>query len=327
MTLKKWSYTPDSTTGPLVSVIIPARNEEQTISGCLTSLLHQKYKNYEILVLDDNSTDNTWPILKEFQKKSDKIRIFAGLPLAEHWSGKQYACHQLVKEAKGEFLLFTDADTVHSPFSISWAVSNLKKHHADFLSGYIYHVIGSWGEALIVPAAYLLTTLILPLCKIPGKNHPFISFAIGQFIFCKKDVFQAIGGYSLCKQSVVEDMDLARIIKTYGYKTIFLDAKEYVRCRMYTSYVSAFHGFVKNIFGALNKNSVILAGFCLLIILGIEFPVVHLIHILLKGTGDLLSAGLPVGIFFCTWSLVIKDRKLSPFIAFLYPLLFVNIFC
>ncbi|MBN2531408.1 MAG: glycosyltransferase [Spirochaetales bacterium] len=324
VTLKRWSFSPGKVNHFMVSVIVPARNEEKNIAHCLFSLLKQDYDNYEILVLDDNSEDRTWSILKDFKKKSDRIRIFPGKPLPEGWSGKQFACHQLVEKAKGEYLLFTDADTVHSSFSIRWAVHNLEKHNADFLSAYIYHIIGSLGEAVVIPAIYILTTLILPLWKLPEKNHPSISFAIGQFIFCKKSVFHAIGGYSSFKQSVVEDMDMARIMKAHGFKTIFLDAKEYVQCRMYTTFSGAYKGLAKSLFGALNQNILLLFGLLLLVSLVIEFPVLHLLHILLNGSEG-LAAAVPVFIFFFTWFLMVKSRKLSLFISFLYPLVFMNI--
>lgn len=325
VTLKKWSFYPGEVTHRMVSVIIPARNEEKNIANCLLSLLNQDYDNYEVLVLDDNSEDQTWSILKRFQKKSNRIRIFPGKPLPEGWSGKQFACHQLIEKAKGDYLLFTDADTVHSSLSIRWAVHNLEKHNADFLSAYIYHIIGSFGEAVVIPAVYLLTTLFLPLWKVPEKNHPWISFGIGQFIFCKKTVFHAIGGYSLFKQSVVEDMDMARIVKAHGFKSVFLDAKEYVQCRMYESFTGAYKGLIKNLFGALNQSVPLLIGLYLLVFLGIELPVLHFLNILLRGGGDLTVAALPVVVFFCTWFLTVKDRKLSPFISLLYPFVFINI--
>jgi chlorobactene glucosyltransferase len=122
-----WRFTlaPEIFDGPLVSVLIPARNEEKNIERCLNSLRNQLYKNYEILVLDDNSTDNTPNILKRIAAADKRVRVFRGAPLPEGWFGKPFAQHQLSREAKGEIFLFTDADTIHSPTSISWAVTNI----------------------------------------------------------------------------------------------------------------------------------------------------------------------------------------------------------
>jgi chlorobactene glucosyltransferase len=324
-TLKKWSLPPEKKYQPMVSIIIPARNEESNIGKCLESLIHQEYKNYEVLVIDDNSTDTTWEILKYYQKRSDKIKIYPGMPLLEGWNGKQYACHQLSKRARGDYLVFTDADTIHSPVSIQWIVNNMRQHHADFMSAYLYHQIGSPGEALVVPAMYLMTTLLMPLWMIPEKNNPFFSFGIGQLLVCKRKAFHEIGGYTQFKDSVVEDMSMARLMKAHGFRGIFLDAKEYIRCRMYSSFVSACKGFIKNVYGAVNQNLLTLCGLFSLIACIIEFPFIHFLDTLLNGNGNLILAGLPVFVFFITWHRVITNRRLNPLISLLYPILFVNI--
>jgi chlorobactene glucosyltransferase len=324
-TLKLLTLPPGKKYTPKVSIIIPARNEESNIGKCLESLIHQEYENYEILVIDDNSTDRTWEILKYYQKKSDKIKIYTGMPLIEGWNGKQYACHQLSRKAKGDYLVFTDADTIHSPVSIQWIVNNMHQHNADFMSAYLYHQIGSPGEALVVPAIYLMTTLLMPLWMIPEKNHPLISFGIGQLLVCKREAFHKIGGYTQFKNSVVEDMSMARLMKTHGFKSIFLDAKEYIRCRMYSSFISAYKGFIKNVYGAVNQNFLTFCGLFSLVAGIIEFPFIHLVNTLLNGKGNLILAGLPVFIFFITWHRVITNRRLNPLISLLYPILFINI--
>ena len=104
---------------PLISVLIPARNEEDNIDKCLMSLMDQDYRNIEILVLDDNSTDNTSEIIKRISKTYKNIKFIKGKPLHEGWTGKNYACYQLYKESKGKYLFFTDADTIHNKRSIS----------------------------------------------------------------------------------------------------------------------------------------------------------------------------------------------------------------
>jgi chlorobactene glucosyltransferase len=225
-TLKNLTYLPEPTKTPLVSVLIPARDEEDNIAVCLESLLDQDYPNYEVLVLDDNSGDHTWMILKRYAKKTNKLKIYRGKDLPRGWVGKQYACQQLIEKARGEYIMFTDADTVHSRASISWAVTNMLRHNADFMSAYLHHLIGSLGEALIVPAIYIMTTILMPLWKIPQKNSAFFSFAIGQLMVCRRRALLAIGGYSSFKDSVVEDISLARAMKEHGYKTIFMSKTE-----------------------------------------------------------------------------------------------------
>ncbi|MEJ2664861.1 MAG: glycosyltransferase, partial [Spirochaetia bacterium] len=206
--------------------------EELNITGCLESLLEQDYPNYEILVIDDNSNDRTWHILSAYAKKYKKLKVFRGKPLPRGWVGKQYACQQLIDRAQGEYILFTDADTIHNRQSLSWAVTNMLRHNADFMSAFLQHLIGSLGEALIVPAIYIMTTILMPLWKIPQQNSSFLSFAIGQFMVCRRKALLKIGGYTSFKASLVEDISLARAMKKHGYKTIFLDGKNYIRCRI-----------------------------------------------------------------------------------------------
>jgi len=108
---------------PLISILIPARNEEKNIKDCLISLAKQNYSNIEILVLDDDSSDDTASIIKNISKKFKNIRLIKGKPLKDGWTGKNYACHQLYRKSKGEYLFFTDADTVHRDDSVESAIS------------------------------------------------------------------------------------------------------------------------------------------------------------------------------------------------------------
>ncbi|GAI00092.1 unnamed protein product [marine sediment metagenome] len=118
---------------PLISILIPARNEEENIKRCIISLLKQDYENIEILVLDDNSTDYTARIVLELSQKDPRVKLYSGGPLKKGWLGKSYACHQLSKYAKGDYLIFTDADTLHFPNSISSSVACLHRYRIDAL--------------------------------------------------------------------------------------------------------------------------------------------------------------------------------------------------
>ena len=141
--------------GPKVSVLIPARNEEKNIEACVVSFLRQSYQNYEIIVLDDNSEDATGQILERLQKENPSIlRIIKGKPLKTGWNGKPYAMHQLTDAAQGEIFLCTDADTVHSKDSVAWAVTQLEYFHADMISGYVNEKLETFGECMTVPVMY-----------------------------------------------------------------------------------------------------------------------------------------------------------------------------
>jgi chlorobactene glucosyltransferase len=180
--------------GPKISVLIPARNEEQNIERCLNSLRNQHYQNYEILVLDDNSTDGTLSIISRIASADSRVQVLNGKPLPDDWYGKPYALHQLTGQAKGEIFIFTDADTIHTPTSIAWAVTNMQGLKADMLSGYVGQIFLSFGEIVTVPLMFFLTGFILPLFLNRSAKVSWFSAAIGQFIAVRREVFDAIGG-------------------------------------------------------------------------------------------------------------------------------------
>ncbi|MDR0497126.1 MAG: glycosyltransferase, partial [Treponema sp.] len=249
---------PEITDGQMVSVLVPARNEEAHIERCLNSLRNQLYKNYEILVLNDNSGDKTLEIINGIAATDNRVRVFDGKPLPEDWYGKPFAMHQLTQQARGEILIFTDADTVHSPASIAWAVTNMQGLKADLISGYVGQIFKSFGEVITVPLMFCLTGFIIPLFLNRFVNVHWFSAAIGQFIAVKREVFDAIGGCESFKKKTSEDIYMCRRIRSKGYSTRFLNITEYVSCRMYDGYRCAIEGIGKNIFDFLGKNTLLI---------------------------------------------------------------------
>lgn len=316
---------PDLTDGPMVSVLIPARNEEANIERCILSLENQTYKNYEILVIDDNSTDNTYGILENLSRQYNNLRIFRGQPLKKGWFGKPYALQQLTDEARGEILLLTDADTIHNTTSVSWAASNLVKSNVDFVSGYVGQDLVTFGEKITVPLMYMLTGFILPLILNRVTKSSVFSSAVGQYIAIKKDVFLKCGGYQQIKYKTSEDIYLARHIKKQGYKTRFLDISDQVHCRMYAGYVQGVDGIGKNIFDFFGKNSFLLgiAFFGVMFFLLFPFPVMLS---MIYENHPCLNSMIIVNIFYTlTWLIIFVDRKINWLLAFLWPLLFLNL--
>ncbi len=323
--LRLSSRRPRSRNSGKVSVLIPARNEERNIGPCLDSLLHQTYQDYEILVLDDQSTDRTWPIISQYAKDHpDLVQAVNGKPLPRAcWNGKAYAMHQLAHLARGEYLLFTDADTVHSSESISWAVTNLERHCVDFISGYIGQELASFGEALLVPIMYLMSAVIMPLWLIPVTRTPFLSFAVGQVVMFRRKGYESSGGYASVSGEISDDIHIARQMRKAGFRTIFLDIRRHVHCRMYHGFHEAFDGLTKNISDFLNHKIISLVSASLACVLFFLLPyslllpylwVDHPLTILVAGT---------VGLFQLTWCLVLYDRGLRWYVPFLYPLLFI----
>lgn len=231
--------------GPLVSVLVPARNEEKRLPACLDSLLAQDYPELEWIVLDDNSDDGTGAVVRERMKREERLRLVQGEPLPEGWTGKSWACWQLSKQARGEVLLFTDADTRHEAGSVSAAVRELERRRGDLLSLWPRQVTGSWSEVLILPFVHVLILLFLPQW-LPFR-HRSLGVANGQFMMFRREAYEAIGGHERVRGHLVEDVALGREIKVQGWRLVNGDGSRLVSCRMYTCFAEVWEGFTKNL--------------------------------------------------------------------------------
>jgi len=321
----RFTYGPEIFDGPLVSVLIPMRNEEKNAKNCLESLRNQLYKNYEILVVNDNSTDNTGLILEQIAEEDPRVKVFNGDILPDDWYGKPFALHQLSLNAKGEILLFTDADTVHSPASISWAVTNMQRLNADMISGYIGQIFIKFGEIITIPLMFFLTGFIIPLFLNRFTKLNWFSAAIGQYIAIRHEVFKAIGGCEAFRKKTSEDIYMARLVKQKGYNTRFLNITEHVKCRMYNGYRSAVEGIGKNIYDFLGKNSIVLFPVAILVFFFLFFPFPLLIGgIIVKSPWTLHILTVNV-LYTLTWLFMFLGQRLNWWYGFLWPLMFLNL--
>jgi len=255
---------------PLVSILIPARNEGKNIGRCLNSLIRQDYDNIEILVLDDNSSDGTSKVVQRFCKKDKRIRLFRGKPLPEGWLGKSYACYQLSGYARGDYYLFVDADTLHFPGSVSSALACLLKFDVDALSVFAKQIMVTIHERMMVPAANFMIMGFLPLWLIRRSRNPLFCTAIGQFMLFKKDVYDDIGGHSSVKGEILEDVLIAKRVKRCGHRFMIFDGRSNLYCRMYHDLREVVHGYTKVLFSAFDYR---------LAMISIAFIVVAVIHL------------------------------------------------
>ena len=321
----RFTHAPEIFDGPMVSVLIPARDEEANIEACLASLRSQVYANYEILVLNDNSSDRTMEILNRIAGADKRVRVFDGKPLPEGWYGKPFALHQLTTQAKGEILIFTDADTVHGPTSVSWAVTNIKRLKADMISGYVGQVFKSFGEIVTVPLMFFLTGFVIPLSLNRLVKKHWFSAAIGQFIAIRREVFDAIGGCESFRKKTSEDIYMSRYVKSKGYSTRFLNITEHVKCRMYEGYHAAVAGIGKNIFDFLGKNSVLLFFLMIVVFFFLFFPLPLLILCLVTSSPWTLHIFVVVLLYTLTWLFMFLGQRLNWWYGLLWPLLFLNL--
>lgn len=317
--------SPRAGSGARVSVLIPARNEERTIGRCLDSLLAQTHEHYEVLVVDDQSTDGTWPIIERYAREHpERIRAIRGRPLPEEgWNGKPHALHQLAEQATGEYLLFTDADTVHQPDSVAWAVANLEAHRVDFLSAYTAQELGTFGEALLVPIMYLMTAIVMPIWMVTVPRASLFSFAIGQFVMIRRDTYRSVGGYEAISREINDDIAMARLVRRAGFRSIFLDARRQVRCRMYTGLRQSFDGLTRCIGVFLNRRIASLVSATLAIAVLFVLPYLLVVPALVTGYAGSVPLAASVILFQLTWCIVLYDRGLRWYVPFLYPAMFV----
>lgn len=246
---------------PLISILIPARNEEDDIKKCIVSLTKQDYANIEILVLDDNSTDNTRAIVEELSIKDKRIKLYYGDALKKGWMGKTYACHQLSKYARGDYFIFTDADTLHFPDSVSSAVACLLENKLDALSVLSKQIMVTIHERMIVPFGKFMILCFMPLYLIKRTRSPMFCTAIGQFMLFKREVYEKIGGHESVKNEVLDDIKIAKHVKKSGYKFMVFDGSKNLYSRDFKNAREVIKGHSKTLFAALGyKSYIMLAG-------------------------------------------------------------------
>jgi chlorobactene glucosyltransferase len=239
--------------GSLVSMIVPARNEEVNIRRCVQALLAQDYPNFEVIVLDDRSTDSTPAILTALAEDESRLKVLTGEELPAGWAGKPHALYQAAEVAKGEWLLFIDADTFLVPNALSASLVNAQKTGADLYTIMTEQIMGTFWEKTVLPL--IMTALSVGFS--PSKvNDPSTRDAIanGQFILIKHAVYNAIGGHKKLHNLIVEDKAISEQVKWNGYRLIVADGRGMARTRMYTSLPQMWEGWTKNIYLGLSDR-------------------------------------------------------------------------
>src|SRR5579872_24283 len=229
---------------PEISVIIPARNEEANLAACLDSLISQTGAAFEIIVVDDHSTDRTCEIAASFSNRG--VRPIAAPELPPNWTGKNNALADGSRAAQGQWLLFTDADTVHQPGSLARALAEAREHHADMLSYSPEQIAVTFWEMAILPVIFAELARQYPPSEVRDPNSP-VAAANGQYILITREAYNAVGGHAAIASEILEDVALARAIKQSGRKIFFRYAADAVRTRMYRNFGELREGWTKNL--------------------------------------------------------------------------------
>lgn len=246
---------------PLVSICVPARDEEKNIQACVEAILAQTYPNFELIVLDDRSTDSTPQILESLAKvenlRKARPQIIHGSELPSGWAGKPHALYQASASARGDWLCFIDADTFLAPDALSSCYVKALETDADLFTIMTKQITGTFWEKVVMPL--VLTALSVGFSP-RQVNDPTKRDAVanGQFIFIKRAVYDATGGHERVKDQIVEDKAISEQVKWNGFRLIIADGMRVASTRMYTSLPSMWEGWTKNIYLGLRDHPAML---------------------------------------------------------------------
>ncbi len=319
---------------PPVTVVVPARNEARNIERCLTSLTLQEYPDFEVIVVDDGSSDGTGDLARGVPRgNARRLEVIEGAPLPDGWFGKPWACRQGAMAASGRLLLFTDADTHHAPPLLCRAVGAMREDGAQALSLMGFQELGGFGERLVQPHIFTLLALRYRDASRPlGPGESRDAIANGQYILVDREAYESIGGHAAVKGEVVEDLRLAQVLTGAGHTLTLRNGEDDFSTRMYRSLREVIDGWTKNMaVGALQAGGRwgrwALPGIVgYLAAFWVAPPLVLVFEAGLRMAGEpgsaplLLWAGLTVGGSTLIWGATLVRFSVFPGYALLYPL-------
>jgi chlorobactene glucosyltransferase len=268
---------------PLVSVIVPARNEERAVEGTVRALLAQDYPSLEVIVVDDRSADATGTILARLAAEDARLIVLHGEEPPPGWLGKPWALHQGASRAGGDVLLFVDADVVYQPPAIASAVEALESSGAAMVSLFPRLGMRGFWEHIAMPNLAVFGFMVMDLWLSNRSRSPKLAIGGGPGNLVRREAYQAAGGHEALKDAVVDDVALARLLRRSGQQTVVVRADDFVYVRMYRGLREVVDGFTKNCFATFGRSYALAA---LLIVLSI---VLHVYPYAAALTGDVVA--------------------------------------
>jgi chlorobactene glucosyltransferase len=236
---------------PLVSVIVPSRNEARNIELCVRSILGGTWTNIEVIVVDDHSSDGTGDIARKIAAEDSRVQVIRNPDLQEGWIGKQWACHNGQIAANGKYLLFTDADTRHGPELLARSLSAMRKRSADLFTVAGAQTMETFWERLMQPHVFgLLLARFGDLNRVNASDDPIDKIANGQFMLMRADTYDRAGGHEAVRTHVAEDLRLAQEWTKLGFSVQIVEGFDYLSTRMYAGFGEIWRGWGKNIWAA-----------------------------------------------------------------------------
>lgn len=324
-----------------VSVLIPARNEERNIRAALDSVLASRDCDFEVVVLDDNSTDRTAQIVLEFAARDPRVRLETAPPLPSGWCGKQHACYILSQLAKHDLLVFMDADVKLAADALVRMARFMTERKPALASGVPRQQLGTLSEKLLIPQIHFILLGFLPMPVMRWSRMTGFSAGCGQLFIARRDAYRQCGGHAMLRDSLHDGVKLPRAFRRAGFSTDLFDATDIATCRMYQTDADTWRGLGKNATeglaapGTLGPMTVLLLGgqvlpFALLAgaaLLPVSVPLLCLAVLLvyaprflavLRFRQPFLSAWLhPVGVLALLaiqWNAFLRQRKGEPLV-------------
>ncbi len=230
-----------------VSVIVPARNEEANIERAVRSVASQTGEPLEVIVVDDQSDDCTGQILEGMKAEIPALQVIRVASLPAGWLGKTNALAVGARQASGEWLLFTDADTEHRPGSLSKLVERAEQKHVDLLSLSPGQLTPTWWEKAVIPLVYVWLAKHYSFDEV-NDPHSKVAAANGQYLLIRRLAYDRVGGHEAVRAEILEDVALAKLVKSSGGRLLFLPGTAYVRTRMYRTFSEMWQGWTKNLY-------------------------------------------------------------------------------
>jgi chlorobactene glucosyltransferase len=315
---------------PLVSVIIPARNEARNIERCLRTVLASGYPELQVIVVDDQSTDATSEIATAIQRGDPRVLVFTTPQLPRGWFGKQWACWTGASKARGDILCFTDADTTHGPELLTRSVNAMLARDADLFTVMGKQEMVTIWEKLIQPQIFTMLNFWYGGPEsVTRSRRTWRKIANGQFLMTSRAAYDDAGGHEAVRGGVAEDLMLAQLYHRLGKRVVFMDGRGHLSTRMYTSLRELIAGWGKNVFAggihALPKIPGLRLIFPLALITPPLFVVAPSAILILSVTGMLSGAVLLWAIVttaatLLAWTVIYMDEGESPFLGLLHPM-------
>jgi hypothetical protein len=296
-------YRPPPAAGPLllpmVSVLIPARDEANSITPAVATVLASTGVAFEVVVMDDGSTDGTAAIVEALALADRRVRLEHAPSLPAGWNGKQHACWALAHAAKGDVLCFMDADVRPAPEAVSRMAAFLMRRDAALVSGFPRQITQTWMEWLLLPLIHFVLLGFLPIARMRQGTDPSLAAGCGQFMMVRRADYFAAGGHAAIRRTMHDGLLLPRLLRQSGRRTDLADLTGLVVCRMYANARQVWQGLAKNATEGLAAPARILPV-SLLLALGQVAPFGLGILLWLRGASLLATLTVAVAIA-CAW--------------------------